>query len=108
MTAPWGHLVRQSDIITVNPRSILLGVWPTGGAEGSRASRLEARISRAEDVGLDGAKHLDLVVPDVHAARRGNGFIPPRIQLLFPQNGAARAHVGSARAGPRPQRERAQ
>ena len=34
VTAPWEHLVRQSDIIAVNPQSILLAVWPTGGAEG--------------------------------------------------------------------------
>ena len=67
VTAPWEHLVRQSDIIAANPRGILLDVWPTGGAEGSRASRLVAGISRAEDVGLDGTKRLDLVVPDAHA-----------------------------------------
>ena len=71
MTAPREHLVRQSGDIAVNPQGILLDVWPTGGAEGSRASRLVAGISRAEDVGLDGTKRLDLVVPDVHAARRG-------------------------------------
>ena len=60
----------QSGVIDVNPRVILLDVLPTGGAEGSRASRFVARVDRAEDVGLDGTERLDHVVPDVHAARR--------------------------------------
>ena len=64
VTAPWEHLVRQSGVVAVNPRGILLDVWPTGGSRGSRASRLVAGISRAEDVGLDGTERLDLVVVD--------------------------------------------
>ena len=70
VAAPREHLMRQIDVVAVNSSGIVLDVWPTGGAGGSRASRLVAGIRRAEDVGLNGTKRLDLVVPDVHAARR--------------------------------------
>ena len=68
MTAPRENLMWQSDVVTVNSGGILLGVWPTGGAGDSRESRLVAEVGRAEDVDLDGTEHLDLVMPDVHAA----------------------------------------
>ena len=40
-------------------------------AGGSRASHIVAEVGRTENVDLDGTERLDLVMPDVHEARRG-------------------------------------
>ena len=61
----------RGDTVTVNSGGALLDVWPTGGAGNSRAGRLEAEVRRAGDMDLAGTERLDLVVPDVHAARGG-------------------------------------
>ena len=71
MAVPRHYPMWQGGVVTVNSGGILLDVWPTGGAGGSIASRLLAEVGRAEDVDLDGAERLDLVMPDMHAARCG-------------------------------------
>ena len=67
---PTEYLMRHSGVVAVYSRGIVLDVRPTGGAGGSRAGRLVTGIRRAEDVGRNGTERLDLVVPNVHAARR--------------------------------------
>ena len=79
----------------------MLDVWPTGGAGGSRASRLVAGTRRAEDVGRNGTERLDLVVPDVHVARRARrGRVDQqRRQVVVGRTAAAHGerHVRSGR-----------
>ena len=71
MAVPRHYPMWQGGVATVNSGGALLDVWPTDGAEGSRASRLVAEVGRAEDGDLDGTERLDLVMPDVYAARCG-------------------------------------
>ena len=75
MAAPREHLVRRSDVVAVDPCVGLSDVRPTGGLSSSRTSRLVAGVGWPEDLGLDGAEGLDLVVANAYAAgcgRRGS------------------------------------